>query len=336
MEHGLTPDRIMQLGLGFWGSKTFLSAVELGLFTELAKGPRDCESLRTQLGLHSRSARDFFDALVSLGMLQRNNDEYANTSESDLFLDRTKSSYIGGILEMCNARLYGFWGNLTTGLKSGEPQNEVKQGEDFFAKIYAEPARLKQFLCAMTGLSMGVAKALALQFPWANYKSFVDAGGAQGCVPVQIALAHSHLIGGNFDLPVVGPIFEEYVQSFGLGQRLSFYPGDFFKDSLPSADVIIMGHILQNWGLEEKRQLIAKAYAALPKGGALIVWEAIIDDQRQQNTFSLLMSLNMLIETQTGFDFTGADCSAWMRDAGFKETRVEPLCGPDSMVVGIK
>ena len=336
MEHGLTADRIMQLGLGFWGSKTFLSAVELGLFTELAKGPRDCESLRTQLGLHSRSARDFFDALVSLGMLQRNNDEYANTSESDLFLDRSKSSYIGGILEMCNARLYGFWGNLTTGLKSGEPQNEVKQGEDFFAKIYAEPARLKQFLCAMTGLSMGVAKALALQFPWANYKSFVDAGGAQGCVPVQIALAHSHLIGGNFDLPVVGPIFEEYVQSFGLGQRLSFYPGDFFKDSLPSADVIIMGHILQNWGLEEKRQLIAKAYAALPKGGALIVWEAIIDDQRQQNTFSLLMSLNMLIETQTGFDFTGADCSAWMRDAGFKETRVEPLCGPDSMVVGIK
>ena len=336
MEHGLTPDRIMQLGLGFWGSKTFLSAVELGLFTELAKGPRDCESLRTQLGLHSRNARDFFDALVSLGMLQRNNDEYANTSESDLFLDRSKSSYIGGILEMCNARLYGFWGNLTTGLKSGEPQNEVKQGEDFFAKIYAEPARLKQFLCAMTGLSMGVAKALALQFPWANYKSFVDAGGAQGCVPVQIALAHSHLIGGNFDLPVVGPIFEEYVQSFGLGQRLSFYPGDFFKDSLPSADVIIMGHILQNWGLEEKRQLIAKAYAALPKGGALIVWEAIIDDQRQQNTFSLLMSLNMLIETQTGSDFTGADCSAWMRDAGFKETRVEPLCGPDSMVVGIK
>ena len=230
MEHGLTPDRIMQLGLGFWGSKTFLSAVELGLFTELAKGPRDCESLRTQLGLRSRSARDFFDALVSLGMLQRNNDEYANTPESDLFLDRSKSSYIGGFLEMCNARLYGFWGNLTTGLKSGEPQNEVKQGEDFFAKIYAEPARLKQFLCAMTGLSMGVAKALALQFPWANYKSFVDAGGAQGCVPVQIALAHSHLIGGNFDLPVVGPIFEEYVQSFGLGQRLSLYPGDFFKE----------------------------------------------------------------------------------------------------------
>jgi hypothetical protein len=209
MGHELTPDKIMQLGLGFWGSKTFLSAIELGVFTELAKGPQDGESLRTHLDLHPRSARDFFDALVSLGMLQRKNGQYANTPESDLFLDRAKSSYIGGLLEMCNARLYDFWGNLTTGLKTGELQNEAKRGEDFFAKIYADPTRLKQFLSAMTGLSMGVAKALALQFPWANYKSFVDAGGAQGCVPVQIALAHSHLVGGNFDLPVVGPVFEE-------------------------------------------------------------------------------------------------------------------------------
>jgi hypothetical protein len=336
MSHEPTPDKIMQLGLGFWGSKTLLSAVELGVFTELAKGPQDGESLRIRLDLHPRSARDFFDALVSLGMLQRNNGQYANIPESDLFLDRGKSSYIGGILEMCNARLYGFWGNLTTGLKTGELQNEAKRGEDFFAAIYADPARLKQFLSAMTGLSMGVAKAVALQFPWANYKSFVDAGGAQGCVPVQIALAHPHLAGGNFDLPVVGPIFEEYVQSFGLGRRLSFYPGDFFKDSLPYTDVIIMGQILHDWDLEEKRQLIAKAHATLPKGGALIVCEAIIDDQRRQNTFGLLMSLNMLIETQAGFDFTGADCSGWMRDAGFKETHVEPLCGPYSMVVGIK
>ena len=336
MPHELTPDKIMQLGVGFMGSKTLLSAIELGVFTELAKGPQDGESLRTRLDLHPRSARDFFDALVSLGMLQRNNGQYANTPEGDLFLDRAKSSYIGGLLEMANARLYGFWGNLTTALKTGEPQNEAKRGEDFFAAIYADPARLKQFLSAMTGLSMGIAKALALQFPWANYKSFVDVGGAQGCVPVQLALAHSHLAGGNFDLPVVGPIFEEYVQSFGLGQRLSFYPGDFFKDSLPRADVIIMGHILHDWGLEEKRQLIAKAHAALPKGGVLIVYEAILDDQRRQNTFGFLSSLTMLIEHKAGFEFTGADCSGWMRDAGFKETRVEPLCGPDSMVVGIK
>jgi hypothetical protein len=336
MSTELTADTIMQLGLGFWSSKTLLSAIELGVFTELAKGPQDGESLRTRLELHRRGARDFFDALVSLGMLERKNGRYANTSESDLFLDRAKPSYIGGLLEVCNARLYGFWGNLTTGLRTGKAQNETERGDEVFAKLYADPGRLKQSLSAMTGISMGLAKALALKFPWANYKSFVDAGGAQGCVPVQIALAHSHLDGGSFDLPVVGPIFEEYVQSFGLNERLRFYPGDFFKDPLPSTEVIIMGHVLHDWGLEEKRQLIAKAHTALPKGGALIVYEAIIDDERRQNTFGLLMSLNMLINTQAGFDFTGADCSGWMRDAGFNEIRVEPLSGPNSMVVGIK
>ena len=188
----------------------------------------------------------------------------------------------------------------------------------------------------MTGLSMGASLAIAHNFPWGDYESFVNVGGAQGGLPVQVALAHSHLTGGNFDLPVVGPIFEEYVTAFGLGDRLRFYPGDFFKDPIPSADVVIMGHILHDWDLETKQMLISKVYDTLPTGGAFIVFEAIIDDDRSQNAFGLLMSLNMLIETPGGFDYTGADCSGWMREAGFRETRVEHLAGPDSMVVGIK
>jgi hypothetical protein len=294
------------------------------------------ESLRARLGLHRRSARDFFDALVALGMLQRQDGLYANTPEGNLFLDRAKPSYVGGLLEMANARLFKSWANLTNGLKSGEPQNEVSQAEDGFAELYADPARLKQFLSAMTGISMGSARALAQLFPWESFKTFVDVGGAQGCVSVQLALAHPHLTGGEFDLPVVGPIFEEYIQSFGLGKRLRFYPGSFFEAPLPKADVIIMGHILHDWDLEQKRMLIGRAYEALPNGGALIIHEALIDDDRQRNSFGLLMSLNMLIETKGGFDFTGADCRGWMHDAGFKETRVEPLCGPDSMVIGLK
>src|SRR5687767_7455502 len=109
----ITPDRILQLGFGYWGSKTLLSAVELGVFTELAQGPLTAESLRERLGLHPRSARDFFDALVALGLLERSGEQYANTPETDLFLDRAKPSYAGGFLEMSSARLYGFWGSLT-------------------------------------------------------------------------------------------------------------------------------------------------------------------------------------------------------------------------------
>jgi O-methyltransferase domain/Dimerisation domain len=332
----LTPERIMMLGLGFWGSKTLLSAVDLGLFTELAKGPLGADELRDRLGLHPRSARDFFDALVSLGVLERVDDRYLNTPEADLFLDRAKPSYLGGLLEMANHRLYGFWGSLTEGLRTGQPQNEAKTGGDFFAALYQDPQKLRGFLQAMTGLSMGSAMAIARRIPWERFKTFGDVGTAQGCVPVQVALAHPHLTGFGFDLPVVRPMFEEYVQSFGLGDRLRFLSGDFFTDPLPAADVLLMGHILHDWSLAEKKTLISKAHDALPDGGLLVVHEAIIDDERRQNTFGLLMSLNMLIETRAGFDYTGADCCAWVREAGFRDSYVEHLVGPDSMVVGVK
>jgi hypothetical protein len=245
-------------------------------------------------------------------------------------------SYIGGVLEMVDARLYGFWGSLTEGLRTGQPQNEAKTGGNFFDVLYEDPTRLRQFLQAMTGLSLGTAVALASQFPWSDYRTFIDVGTAQGGVAVHLAQTHPHLTGGGFDLPPVGPIFEEYVASFGLSDRLRFYAGDFFADPLPEADVLIMGHILHDWGDDEKRTLIAKVHAALPAGGALVVHEAIIDDDRRQNAAGLLMSLGMLIETPAGRDYTGAECSAWMREAGFSETRVEHLVGPDSMVIGIK
>lgn len=331
-----TPDRILELGFAFWGAKTLLSAVELGVFSELAKGAQDGEALRERLNLHPRSARDFFDALVALGMLDRRDGQYGNTLETDQFLDRAKPSYVGGILEMANARLYPFWASLTEGLRSGEPQNEAKTGGDLFAAIYADPALLRQFLRAMSGQNMGTAVAIAQKIPWQTYRTFIDVGTAQGAVPVQLARAHPHLTGGGFDLPPVGPVFEEYVAEAGLGDRLRFYAGDFFTDPLPAADVLIMGYILHDWDLEGKRALLAKAYAALPEGGRLGVYEALIDDERRQNAFGLLMSLNMLIETRGGFDYTGADCRAWMREAGFRESYVEPLVGPNSMVVGIK
>ncbi|MDT5014651.1 MAG: hypothetical protein QOD39_811 [Mycobacterium sp.] len=333
----VTPDSIMQLGTAFWGSKTLLTAVELRLFGELGEaGPLGLEALRERLGLHPRSARDFFDALVALRMLERDDSgRYSNTAATDLFLDPAKPSYMGGILEMFNARLYGFWGSLTEALRSGEPQSEVKTGGDFFETLYADPEKLAQFAHGMSGLSTATGQAIAAKFPWGDYGSMIDIGCAEGAVPVAIATAHKHLTGGGFDLPPIEPIFNAHVARSGLADRLRFTPGNFFADPLPGADVLIMGHILHDWDLDQKRMLLEKAYEALPKGGALIVYEAIIDDNRRENAFGLLMSLNMLIEC-LGFDYTGADCRGWMADTGFSKSYVEYLVGPDSMVVGIK
>jgi O-methyltransferase domain/Dimerisation domain len=333
----LRPDHILQTGFAFWACKSLLSAVEMEIFTELAKHPESLDTLSGRLGLHPRSSRDFLDTLVALGFLQRNAGVYSNTPETDLFLDKNKPSYIGGILEMVNQRSYGHWTGLTTALRTGQQQNEVAHGEpDVFATLYADPARLKSFLRAMTGVSRGANIAIAAKFPWANYKTVVDCGPAQGDLLTQVCLKNPHLTATGFDLPEVAPIFEEYIEANGLASRVRFQPGSFFTDPIPRADVVMMGHILHDWNLDEKRALIRKAYDALPSGGAFLAYDAIIDDDRSKNAFGLMMSLHMLIETPGGFDYTGADCIGWMKEAGFTSTRVEHLVGPDSMVVGIK
>jgi hypothetical protein len=336
MSENVTPETILQLGLGFWGSKTLLSAIELGVFTKLAGRALDLEALRREVGLHPRSAPDFFDALVALGMLERREGRYANTRATETFLVRNKPSYVGGMLEMANARLYGFWGALTEGLRTGRPQNEVKQGGHVFTELYADPARLEEFLGAMTGLSRGASLVIASALPWRDYRTVCDVGAAQGDLLAQIAHANPHLTATGFDLPAVRPVFESYVASQGLASRVAFVEGDFFAEPLPRADVITMGHILHDWDLAQKKLLVQKAYDALPAGGRLVVFEAMIDDDRSRNAFGLLMSLNMLIETDGGFDYTSADCVGWMREAGFRETLADHHVGPDSMVVGIK
>jgi hypothetical protein len=239
-----TPDHILQVGFSFWACKVLLSAIELELFTELARHCLSLRELQGRLGLHPRSARDFLDALVATGFLERDGDTYRNTPATDLYLDKRKPTYIGGMLEMCNRRLYPFWSHLTEALRTGRPQNEARDGSlSLFEALYADPARLKEFLRAMTGLSHAANQAIARQFPWSSCRTFADIGTAQGDLAVQIALHSAHLEGIGFDLPEIAPIFEEYAQECDVAGRLRFQPGDFFRDSFPKVDVITMGHI---------------------------------------------------------------------------------------------
>ena len=213
------PDRIVQLGLAFRGAKTLLSAAELGVFTALADKPLDLETLRKQIGIDERGARDFFDALVALGMLERDDHgRYANTPETALYLDRQKPTYIGGELEHFNAYVYPHWNLLTAALRTGKPQSGARASGHYSA-LYADQAMLESLAKGMTGGSLPVAKALAAKFPWQDYKTFIDIGCAQGGLPVLVAQAHSDITGGGFDLPQLKPLFDNYVREHGLSQR---------------------------------------------------------------------------------------------------------------------
>jgi len=294
------PDRILKLGYTFRAAKTLLSAVELGVFTALADGPLDLQAASKRVGIHERGARDFLDALVALGMLDRDaSGRYANMPDTDLYLDRLKPSYIGGELEHFGKYVFPHWSLLTLALQTGEPQSGTRSAGHYSA-LYADPATLETLVEGMTGGSLPVAKTLAANFPWQDYKTLLDVGTAQGCLPVQVALAHPHLAGGGFDLPPVQPHFDTYVKRHGLSHRLRFHPGSFLEDPLPAADVMVLGRILHNWDIATKRMLLKKAYEALPSGGALIVYERLIDDGRRINAPALLASLNMLIMTAGG------------------------------------
>jgi hypothetical protein len=337
----LDPGHIMQVGTGFMGSKTLLSAVELELFTKLGDEALTGAELGERLGLDARAIPDFPDSLVALGALGRDGEgpeaRYRNTEETGAFLNKASPAYIGGLLEMCNSRLYGFWGDLTQGLQTGQPQNEIKRvGHGMFEELYSEPDRLEEFMRAMAGISMGPFMALAEKFDFSRYKTLCDVGGATGQLSVIVAGRHQDLSCISFDLPVVEPIAQRTIEAAGMADRVQAASGDFFEDPLPRADVITMGLILHDWNLERKMHLIRAAYDALPDGGAFIAIENIIDDARCENAFGLLMSLNMLIEFGDAFDFTGADFTGWCKEAGFKETEIMPLAGPTSAAIAYK
>jgi len=340
-ETELDPSHIMQVGTGFWASKTLLSAVELDLFTLLEPDSLTGAEIGERLRLHQRAIYDFLDTLVALGFLERSGDgqsgRYSNTAETAAFLNRRSPQYLGGILEMFNARLYGFWNDLTEALRTGKPQNELKRtGHSMFDGLYRDPVRLEQFIFAMQGISTGNFHALADKFDFSKYQTVCDVGGANGQLCIVLANHHPHLRCTTVDLPVVTAIAEKTVAAAGFADRITCISRDCFVDPLPTADVITMGMILHDWNLEKKMHLIRSAYAALTDGGALIVIENLIDDARRKNAFGLMMSLNMLIEFGDGFDYTGNDFARWCSDAGFRRVEVVPLAGPASAGIAYK
>lgn len=334
-----TPDHIMELGFGFQASKTLLAAVTLGVFDAVSDNPQSREQLEESLELHPRSSGDFLDALIALDVLEREDGVYHNTPDAEAFLVSGKPSYIGGMFEMANDRLYPFWGDLEEGLRTGTPTNELEddQTHPFEEAIYENDERLEQFVGAMTGLSMGVANVVAQEFPWEEYDTVVDLGSSEGIVPKRIAEENGHVRATGVDLPRVGPHFEAFVGESPAADRIDFQTADFFgDDDLPAADVYILGHILHDWGLGEKRTILDKVADAVNEGGAVIVYGTLIDDRRRENEMGLLMSLNMLVETPDGFDYTHSECAEWLREAGFTDPAVEQLPGPESMVVAHK
>jgi len=335
------PGKIMQIGTGFWASKILLSAIKFDLFTLLSTGAKSGKEIKAAIGLHERSVYDFLDSLTALGFLNREGiletAKYSNTADVDMFLVADKPTYVGGMLQMCNNRLYGFWGDLEEALQTGKPQNESKNSDkSLFETLYADQNILEEFLTAMGSIQMGNFATLANKFDFSNHKTLCDMGGAGGFLSILVSKSNPHLSCTTFDLPPVLPIANRNIENMRASDNVTAQAGDFFEDTFPSADVITMGNILHDWGLKEKLMLMQKAYDALPEGGVFIAIENVIDSDRRKNAFGLMMSLNMLIETTDGFDYSVSDFEGWAKEIGFKSVEIMPLTGPTSAAIAYK
>ena len=336
----------MQIGMGFWPAKVLLTAVQCELFTLLGTRPLTGKEIKEKLGFRTtdRHVFDWLDTLVSMGLLQRlgllEDAVYSNADEAGLFLDKKSPKYVGGMLEMADDRLYGHWSHLEEGLRTGEPQNEGKGkpngNMEFFSELYKDPYKLANFIDAMRGIQTGNFIALTEKFDFNKYDHFLDLGGADGWLSIQICLRHPSIRCSTFDLPPVRPLAEAQIAKFNLSDRIQALAGDFGKDEIPAAQVIAMGNILHGMDEAAKLLLLRKVYAALPAGGVFMAIENIIDDDRRQNTFGMLMSLNMLIENGDGFDYSMADFSKWAKEAGFARVQSIPLAGPASAAIAYK
>ena len=339
-----SPASIMQIGSGFWASKVLLSAIKFQLFSKLdEKESMTARQIRETLNLKCTDIHlyDFLDALAGFGFLTRKglleSAVYSNSIHADAFLVIDKPAYIGGMLEMLNNRLYQFWGNLEEGLLTGLPQNEIKAGEDnLFDELYKSPQRLLEFINAMGSIQIGNFNAFAQLFDFSKYKTLTDVGGCGAVLSTTVAKHQPHMKCISFDLPVVEPIAKEKISKTAFSDRVITASGNFFTDPFPKADVVVMGNILHDWDEAKKLALLQKANDALPEGGAFVAIENVIDDDRSKNVFGMMMSLNMLIETGTGFDYTFSSFNKWAKSVGFKSTSIVPLTGPASAAIAYK
>ena len=336
-----SPEHILQVGTGFWGTKVLGAATDLELFTVLGDDALRASTLERELGLHPRATRDFLDTLASLGFLERTDGDdeprYRNTPETAAFLNKDDPRYVGGAIDVFNKQTYDVWGGLEESLRTGEPQGVIDEtGEPLWEEMYDDPEALEAFAEGMAGLSKGNFVAFAEQFDFSGYDSMTDVGGALADLSRIVARREPHLSITTTDLPEVTELARERIQADGLDDRIAAVSSDYLDDPIPEADLVTASLILHQENLETKKRLMEKCYDAVNPGGTFVAIDHIIDDERRKNTMGLMMSLNMLVYYGDAFDYTGAQFEAWAEEVGFEAVQVRHLNGPTSMGIAHK
>ncbi|GAA2273914.1 methyltransferase [Kitasatospora cystarginea] len=326
---------VKRLANGFCHAKLLLAANELSVFADLHQhGPSTEAELAGRLGLNRRGTRELLHGLVLLELLELRDGRYANSATASATLVPGGADYVGGFLRRADHMLYPAWQNLAQALASGEPQ-AAGAGQEAFRAMLDDPRQRDQYLQMMDSANGLIAGHLADAFEWNSHQHVADIGGCRGNLVAQLAIRHPHLRATVFDLPELASSCADHAAELGVTERVRFHAGDFFTDLLPRADVLILGHVLHNWSVEQREFLVRKAYEAVNPGGALLIYDAMLSDE-PTDLARILISLNMLLVTEEGSEYTVGEGSQWLAAAGCADIRAQPLGHSDTLLVGRK
>lgn len=325
------PEQVLAILTGHWQTKILLTAMESDLFTELSGSSATAAELSERLGYRMPGAGDFLLALAGLGLLESQDGRFRNSAAADRYLVRGRAEFVGGYLQFCARELNPAWDGLATALRTGEPQNRAAIEGNPYDSLYEDEAATDAFLDSMDMFNTPIAPRLS-SLDWSRYTSFVDVGGARGNVAHYLVSKNPHLKATVFDLPPLESAFAKHMAALGAAESISFRGGDFFTDPLPEADVLVLGHILHNWGEEDRVTLLRNVYQAVRPGGAVFIYDPMINDDKPPFN-AVLASLSMLVWSAGGHEYSVEECHAWLTETGFRPETVGLTDTPDDVLV---
>ena len=313
------PAIVLDLIEAFRRSKTMFTAVSLGVFEQLARGRMSASELALVLKCNADALGRLLDGCAGLGLLRREGEQYAITDVAQTYLVSSSPDTLAGYVTYSDRSLFKLWSNLEDAVREGTNRWEQTFGsrESLFAHFFQNDGSTRNFLSGMHGFGQIASSQIVETFDLSEFQRMADLGGATGHLCIAACERYPHLQATVFDLPQVERFANEHLQRSSARERLHFKAGDFFKDDLPAADLYTLGRIVHDWDEVKIDRLLAKVYASLPPGGAVLIVEALLEDDHSGPVFALMQSLNMLICTD-GKERSCPEYRALLQRAGFE------------------
>ena len=322
-EAGTIPEDLLETVRGFWASRVLLTALELDIFNAVGNGG-SADEIAHRASTDARATAMLLHALVSMGLLSKQEGSFHNTPVSTRFLTRNSPDDARpGLLH--HASLWEPWSRLTECVRRGT--NPPRQ---------RTPEATQAFIAAMDRNSRERTGAV-LKAVGDGVRRMLDLGGGSAAYSIAFAKANPEVRAVVLDVPEVVGITSKFVRDAGLAQRIQVEAGDMLTAPLGEGyDLVLVSAIAHMFSPAQNQHLCRRAYAALAPKGRIVIQDFILDPSRTRPKFAALFAINMLVNTDAGGCYTEQEYSDWLRDTGFRDIRRVTLLGPAGLMIATR